>query len=164
LLQFDVGGCVGQDTSHYEFFDPSHWLANLTANPAALQYKNYTLGDPEKLFEWTPGARASPKNIAWPPRGKHLQVNFVAPSATSLKDIIVTVHYEIYDSLSALRKWVSVHNEGPAGSAPIIVDSLNYELLRSPNFAPERMSIVKQQANNPGEWAPSAVVDPDPYK
>ena len=159
-----MGGCVGQDTSHYEFFDPSHWLANLTANPAALQYKNYTLGDPEKLFEWTPGARASPKNIAWPPRGKHLQVNFVAPSATSLKDIIVTVHYEIYDSLSALRKWVSVHNEGPAGSAPIIVDSLNYELLRSPNFAPERMSIVKQQANNPGEWAPSAVVDPDPYK
>lgn len=36
-----------------------------------------------------------------------------------------------------------------AASAGVTVDSLVMELLRAPNFGPERMSIITQQANNP---------------
>ena len=60
----------------------------------------------------------------------------------------MTVHYELYDGLPTLRKWVSVHNIG-AAAAPVVVSTLVMELLRAPNFAPERMTVITQQANNP---------------
>ena len=85
-----------------------------------------------------------------PPRGVHLAVDFVPPSSTngSLSGTTFTVHYELYDGLPVLRKWVTV---SVAANAPhaVTVDTLMYEFLRAPNFAPERMTVVTQHANNP---------------
>ena len=69
----------------------------------------------------------------------------------------VAVHYEMYDGLPALRKWVTVHHTGGSGSgsgtdasaSTVTIDTLNMELLRAPNFAPERMTVQLVQANNP---------------
>ena len=127
---------------------------------------------PKKLFDYTPGAKyGSPSDLAWPPHGLHLEVNFVPPQpnksnsgccsckpggcyappccVVDLSGVVLTVHFEMYDGLPVLRKWVSVSHEGQNGAKPIVVNQLNYEMLRSPNFAPERISVVKQQANNP---------------
>lgn len=115
----------------------------------------YNTSAPTPLFPWTPGVRGAPKDIAWPPTGLHLEVRFGPPQTADLTvanmDVVVTVHFEMYDGLPALRKWVSISHVGGDTSPPVTVNSLNYELLRAPNFAPERMSVVLQQANNPSE-------------
>ena len=58
----------------------------------------------------------------------------------------ITVHYEMYDGIPVLRKWISVNTEGPG---TVMVNTLVYEMLRAPNFAPERLSLVVQQESFP---------------
>lgn len=131
--KFDVGGCAGQPSGHFEFFDADVLLPNLTANASAFQYTNHTTSHPVELFPWKPGARGAPTDIAWPPHGLHLAVNYVAPPAahTALRSIVVTVHYEMYDGLPTYRKWVSVAHTAADDDAPrVVVDTLHYELLR----------------------------------
>eukprot|EP00756_Hemistasia_phaeocysticola_P051771 Hpha_TRINITY_DN26949_c0_g1::TRINITY_DN26949_c0_g1_i1::g.24849::m.24849 len=140
---FDIGGCLGQPETHMEFWDPDLYLTQLKRNPAALAYVNYTIAPIEELFAFTPGQRSSPTDLAWPPKGVHVVVEFAAPGA------VVLVHYELYDKLPVLRKWVEVKN---TGQAQVTVDTLYYEFLRAPNGAPERMSVLTEQANNPAPW------------
>ena len=74
----------------------------------------------------------------------------------------------MYDGMPVLRKWVEVSHAGTSGKGgatdvdaaaaaeavdddahkPLVVDTLNYE-MRAPNFGPEAMTIVQQQATNP---------------
>ena len=152
---FDVGGCDGQPNKTMEFWTPDDWKANLTASPTAFQFHNYSQSAPAALFPWKPGTRHTPTTLSWPPTGVHLQLVFVPPAGApaELAQVRVVVHYELYDNLPTFRKWVSVHN-GAAGvsrglGAGVEIDSLIMELLRAPNFAPERMSVITQQANNP---------------
>lgn len=79
---------------------------------------------------------------AWPGRfnTSFRSAPFTASGAT------VDVHYEIYDGLPILKKWVSVLNA--AGNEPLGVDSMIMEQLRAPNFAPEQMYIIRVQAGN----------------
>ena len=62
-------------------------------------------------------------------------------------DTTVIVHYEIYDGLPALRKWVEVRQG--AASPALVVDDLVIEQFRAPNFVPEQMSVLLIQPNNP---------------
>ena len=150
---------------------PDDWKANLTASPTAFQFHNYSQSAPAALFPWKPGTRHTPTTLSWPPTGVHLQLVFVPPAGApaELAQVQVVVHYELYDNLPTFRKWVSVHNgaagvsRGPlAAPAGVEIDSLIMELLRAPNFAPERMSVITQQANNPTpfdeEVKPGAIV------
>lgn len=94
------------------------------------------------------GGREGP----WPPRGLRLDVDFVPPTnATMLRGVVVTLHYEMYDGLPALRKWLTVR-VGPSGPESVTVDTATMELLRSPNWGPELMTVVTQGADNPVPW------------
>lgn len=159
---FDVGGCLGVGDEHHEFWTPDVYLPLLIADSKAFQFKSFTTTLPEKAFEWEPGRRHSPTDMAWPPKGLRLDVNFVPPAGApqALTGFVVTVHYEMFDGLPALRKWVSVSMEAPLASKSVTVDSLVMELLRAPNWAPEMMTIVADQANNPAPF--SQQVKPDP--
>ena len=153
-LPFDVGGCKGQPALTMEFWTPDDWRANLTANASAFQFRNFSQSIPSALFPWKPGTRHTPTDITWPPTGVHLTLEFGPPAIApaSLAQVRVYVHYELYDGLPTFRKWVSVQNGGTgihAARGDVSVDSLVMEILRAPNFAPERMSIITQQANNP---------------
>ena len=65
----------------------------------------------------------------------------------------------MYDGLPVLRKWITIDiDRNPHArlrrafletTKTVVVDSLNYEMLRAPNMAPEHMTVVLQQANNP---------------
>ena len=147
---FDIGGCEGPSSDQFEFWNPDLLLANLTSNANAFQFKNYTTAKPLASFEWKPGTRRAAKNIDWPPKGTHLAINFVPPMPyrNSLAGVIVTVHYEMYDGIPVTKKWISVHQENKSG-LPRFINTMVIELLRAPNFAPEQMTIVSQQANNP---------------
>jgi hypothetical protein len=72
---------------------------------------------------------------------------------------IVTVHYEMYDGIPSLRKWVTVSVDTNA-PAPVTVDSLIIDLLRAPNFAPDSMTVDTVHANNPTPSSQQTVPDP----
>ena len=154
---FDVGACVGQQAGHFEFFDRDAILPSLAVDPAAFRLVNYTTAAPQELFPWKPGQRHAPRDIAWPPRGVRLSALFEAPAGASSSpssaaagDVHVTIHYEMYDGLPVLRKWLEVCRvRAASGAAPVVVDTMAMEILRAPNLAPFRMSIVLEQANNP---------------
>eukprot|EP00759_Apiculatamorpha_spiralis_P003710 PhF_6_TR11721/c0_g1_i1/m.19116 len=61
--------------------------------------------------------------------------------------ITVSVHYEMYDGLPFMRKWVSV--SVAAGGPSVVVNALTIENLRAPNFGPDQMTILQVQPNNP---------------
>lgn len=75
-------------------------------------------------------------------------------------EVVVTVHYEMYDGIPALRKWVSVANGANAANA-VTVDALTTDILRAPNFAPNAMSVITVQANNPTPEDQQTVPEPD---
>jgi len=76
-----------------------------------------------------------------------------------LPGIDVAVHYELYDGLPVLKKWITVKVSPPAD--PIIVDNLYMEHLRSPNFAPEAITVFQIQPNNPTPFSQQIVPDPN---
>ena len=90
-------------------------------------------------------ARAAPFVLQAQP-GFTTWVRTGAPAGTA--DTLVTVHYEMYDGLPLLRKWVSVAQRSGAQSA-VTVDALTTDLLRAPNFAPNAMTVQVVQPANP---------------
>ena len=63
-----------------------------------------------KDYNWTAGSRRSSADAVWPPRGLHLAVSLrVDPLAcAALRGITVDVHYEMYEAVPALSKWITV--------------------------------------------------------
>jgi hypothetical protein len=89
---------------------------------------------------------------------------FARTAAPGAAAAVVSVHYEMYDGLPALRKWVSVRAPGggaaqPAGT-PVSVDALTIDLLRAPNFAPDAMTVDTVHANNPTPYSQQTVPEP----
>ena len=66
------------------------------ANSSSFQYVGHWTTMPTAPFPWKP-ARHAP-DMPWPPLGMHLSVNMTAPAdcAPAHKDIVVTLHYEMY--------------------------------------------------------------------
>ena len=128
-----IGGCAGQPAGHTEFFTPETQAAGLRAANDTLLLDQFSQSLPSADFDWRPGTRHSPSDLAWPPTGIHLAVSFRLPASAPAEvgaAASVTVHYEMYDGMPVLRKWVSVAHAGAAPAPPLVVDSLNYEMLR----------------------------------
>ncbi|CAB4062549.1 unnamed protein product [Lepeophtheirus salmonis] len=77
-----------------------------TPYPRRFTYTHYEIKDPQVPFPYSP-RRGAPKDIVWPPMGKRLDVHFVRET------VLVTVHYEIYDGIPLLVKWVSISSTRP---------------------------------------------------
>ena len=97
---FNIGGCRGQPENHYECWYAERWP--LSKDPDAFAYRNYALSKPSKSFEWQP--RSGAPDMAWPPRGLRLTVEFVH---AFLHGVRVFVNYEMYDNIPAYRKFVA---------------------------------------------------------
>ncbi len=63
---------------------------------------------------------------AWPPRGVSLTLWFVPP-AGELPGVTVAVHYELYDGIPLLAKWITIHNRG---TRSLRLNSFKSEILR----------------------------------
>jgi hypothetical protein len=95
----------------------------------------------------------------------HLTVNFVPPPQTDgleLGGVVIAVHFEMYDGLPVLRKFVAVHNDGAPAAPPVEVQALRYEQLRVPNWAPGRMSVHIPEASNPTPFDDTVKPDAGP--
>lgn len=122
-VRWEIGGLKGQ--KDHSYLSPG-WLPSLTSGTNAFRFIGHHLGTPEARYPWKPRYGATP--AAWPPRGIRLTLDFEPPATAvgSTRGVKVSVHYEMYDGLPLLAKWVTVSNAGPA---EILVDQLEVEVL-----------------------------------
>jgi hypothetical protein len=102
--EYNVGGLRGQTENAYLL---PEWLDKFTADKNDFQCEKFEVNDLKPFINWKPVGWAMNKNQ---PAGKMFSLIFQS-SLQGLKNIIVTVHYELYDGIPLIIKWVSVENK-----------------------------------------------------
>ena len=147
--EYEVGGLKGQPD--YAYLD-SDWIADLTSDENAFRFRKYRVGKPEIRYPWV--HRRSKASSVHPPGGVKLTVVFSPPP--SAKSLQVYVHYELYQGIPALSKWITVHNES---QEPIQLDALNCEILAINEQEKHRLYVESNYAFSGMEtthWGPDA--------
>jgi hypothetical protein len=152
--RWEIGGLHNQPDHGY--LEPA-WLARMTAATNAFGFAGYRLGQPKARYPWKPRFGAAP--APWPPKGLQLTVDFrppvsLAPS-NGLAGLAVALHYEIYDGLPVLAKWLTLSN---GGATDIRVDKLEVENLA---VAPDQRLRLMVECDQVHSGAPSWVRDPN---
>ena len=145
--EFEVGGLKGQPD--YAYLD-LEWVADLTGAENAFQFCEYRVGEPEIRYPWV--RRRSTIPSAYPPAGVTLTVVFSSPP--SVDSLQVCVHYELYQGIPVLSKWVTVRNEG---QKPIQLDALSCEILAVNEQEKHRLHVESDYAFSGMEtthWGP----------
>jgi hypothetical protein len=124
-VKYAVGGLDGQPVHNYL---DRRWLDRTTANPTAFRFDSFHVGKTAERFPWKKHRAWMPQDMAWPPPGAALTLSFVPPPAASaaVSKVRVDVHYEMYDGLPLLSKWISVTN---MGESPIRLNTFVSEIL-----------------------------------
>ena len=132
-VDVQVGGMEGQPILNYI---REEWLANMTPSKGAYVLADAKVGEIEERFAWKPRREWLARDVAWPPKGKHLVMRYAPPAGAALPN--VDVHYEIYDGAPLMSKWLVVSNS--TGKA-VKIDSFTADELRlcevSGNFSHE---------------------------
>jgi hypothetical protein len=102
---YDVGGLAGQPVRNYLI---ESWLSRdtLRATPNSFTFAGFSTSAPIAEIPWTP--RYGAPDVPWPPKGLHVAIRYEPPVA--IAGLKVTVHYEIYEGIPAMAKWVSFEN------------------------------------------------------
>jgi len=117
---YNIGGVKGQFEYAYMKYD---WLEKFTADPGAFYLKDFEIKNIQPRFPWKAKRWALDKQ--WPPKGKEIIFYFESPSK-ELEQIKIAVHYEIYDNIPLMSKWISVEN---TGGKEITINSFKNEIL-----------------------------------
>jgi hypothetical protein len=133
---FNIGGLIGQE--EYAYILPE-WLESMGSDPSAFRLKDFTFGQTEARFQWKKSRYSA--DLPWPPPGISLTMNFVPPVGEMTK-VLIAIHYEIYDGLPLLAKWLTIHNKG---LRPARLNSFKNEIL----------AVVESEVTveTPGEWS-----------
>jgi hypothetical protein len=132
---YDIGGLIGQE--EYAYLLPE-WLDSMTSDPKAFGFKEMSFGRTKPGLEWKRKRYAA--DPPWPPPGVSLTLNF-APPEGRLGGTVISIHYELYDGIPLLAKWLTIAN---GGSKPFRIDSFKNEILA----AVEAAATVEK----PGQW------------
>ena len=119
---YKIGGAIGQPNKAY--LTPE-WLANLNADPKALKHIGHEIGEPKERIHWKRIRNHEP-NATWPPKGKYLRLDYKLPNLDKENTPKVSVHFELYDNMPVLMKWLTVENPT---SKKINIDRFNAETL-----------------------------------
>ena len=124
-IQFNVGGLSTSIPRDYlnrtALADDAHF------DPTAFHYQSHSTQKPIATYPYTPRRHAQ-SDLKWPPEGLRLDVRFKAPDWASRQHhlVVVTVHYEMYDGIPLLSKWLTVTS---AASVKISVRVSSVETL-----------------------------------
>jgi len=117
---YNIGGVRGQFEYAYMEYD---WLKKFTADPDAFQLKDFKIRNIQPRFPWKP--KRWLLNKQWPPKGKEI-IFYFEPPEKKAEGIIVAVHYEIYDNIPLMSKWITVENNS---GKEITINSFKNEIL-----------------------------------
>jgi len=116
-VRYEVGGLKGQP--NYAYLTPE-WLDQLKADPAAFAFSGLHVGKPAERFAWK-RVRHHARDAQWPPKGVYLRLDYAHKCG-----VAVAVHYELYDGLPVMSKWITVRN---ATNKKITVERFTSEML-----------------------------------
>ena len=137
-VKYAVGGLEGQPVHNY--LDP-RWIERMVANPAAFRFESFQVGKTAARFPWQKHREWMPADLPWPPPGVSLTLTFLPPAKApaEIAALRVDVHFELYDGLPLLCKWISVENAGE-------------KAVRLQSFISEILAVVESES----------IVDPTP--
>lgn len=111
-VEYNVGGVHGQKEKAYLL---PEWLNGFTTNDSDFHYKGFQIQPLSAFVRWRekmpPGHLAQWATNKQQPTGKMISFQYQS-ALPALKDLNVYVHYEIYDGLPLITKWVTVQNTG----------------------------------------------------
>ncbi|MHA1791909.1 MAG: alpha-galactosidase [Promethearchaeota archaeon] len=114
-----IGGLVGLEEHAYLL---PEWLENLKRDPAAeFHVTSFEVNSITERFPWKIKRRVT--NPCWPPTGKEIKFQY---ENEKLPGIFVNVHYEIYDKIPLLSKWLTIKNQS---SETLLLNSFTSEIL-----------------------------------
>lgn len=121
--RYEIGGLKGQPD--YAYLDPD-WIGQLTRDPEAFQFTGCHAGLPEARYPWKPKRHAS--DVPWPPRGVSLTAEFQPPESVSARyrGLTVSIHYELYEGIPVLCKWLTVTN---GSTSEVALGAVQSEIL-----------------------------------
>ncbi len=102
-VSYNVGGLSGQKEKAYL---QTEYIYKLQKNDSDFVFSKYTIGKTEPFIKWKPTTWLS---NAKQPSGASIAFEYVS-TLTSLNHIVIKVHYEIYDGIPLITKWVSIQN------------------------------------------------------
>ena len=133
---YAVGGLQGLKEHGYLL---EEWIDELTSDANAFQYVDHSMGNIKAKIKWSGQKRYhNAKSVA--PSGKELILRF-KHSAADLDGIVVNVHYEIFDGLPLIAKWITVANNA---KTPINITEFKSEILAFPE--------VENPVESPRDW------------
>jgi hypothetical protein len=104
-VEYAVGGLIGQTEKAYLL--PA-WVDTLKAADTRFIFSSYMVEEIPQNLKWkTKGWTSNKKQ----PSGKMLTFIFKA-NAAAIKGVEVKVHYELYDGIPLMIKWVEIKNNG----------------------------------------------------
>jgi len=102
-ITYKVGGLSGQKEKAYFQIDN---IKNLQKADSDFVFTKYTIGKIEPFINWKPTTWLV---NAKQPTGARIDFEY-ASTLAALKNIIIKVHYELYDGIPLITKWVSIQN------------------------------------------------------
>jgi hypothetical protein len=124
--KYNIGGLSGQPVQNYLTVQ---WIDNLTNDRNTFQFSKYSISEIKPRFDWKIRKEWISSEVKWPAAGKELVIEFIAPDgapAALFKGLLVKVHYEIYDGLPLIGKWITVQNNT---GKPVIINRFTSEIL-----------------------------------
>jgi hypothetical protein len=120
LLTYPVGGLNGQLERAYLKLA---WIEAMTAPDQEFKLNDVKTPDIQPYVQWTPKRWcANPHH----PKGKRIDFYYTATKTARLKGITVIVHYELYDGIPLMNKWVEVVNNT---QSPVVINKVVSETL-----------------------------------
>ena len=116
---YQVGGMEGQKERAYF---KKGWEETLQAGKEDFRFVRYQIQDMKPFIAWTRKTWAMNHQQA---TGKQIDFEYASP-LPELKNILVTVHYQILDGMPLIIKWLSIENKS-AGA--IQIDRVVHEIL-----------------------------------
>ncbi|WP_235297138.1 alpha-galactosidase [Portibacter marinus] len=127
-IEYTVGGLIGQP--NFAFLKPE-WLAEMSKDSTSMTLTQFRIEEPKASMKWK-RVRHHQSDLAWPPKGVHLQMLYNLPESHSSEDkFSVTVHYEMYDEIPVISKWITVEN---VGDRAMIIDHFTSEILAAVEY------------------------------
>lgn len=148
-----IGGLTGQPVHNYLL---PEWLEEMSSDTNGYQLTGTEWGEIQPRFSWQKRREWMPRDLPWPAPGLFLTFHYRPHPALlrqrpALEGVEVSVHYELYDGLPLLCKWISVENKGQGS---ITLNRFKSEILA----AVEAESVVDGKQR--WQW-PNITIDTD---
>ncbi|MEY2949516.1 MAG: hypothetical protein RLZZ248_717 [Bacteroidota bacterium] len=130
---YAIGGLQGQPV---ENFFLEKWMANLKPYSNTFQFEQVEVHAIKPRLNWKKRPEWMSVDQPWPSPGKEVVFTYKHPKL----EVVVQVHYEIYDHMPVLSKWISILNRNDGA---INIQSFTSEILA----CVEAESVVDDKIN-----------------